>query len=201
MIHKWKPSIEKELGVVGKGFTKIDKTDLPALKTQYVVQELPSKLVYTVKPPNTELDETSEEFYCRRKSRIVCCGNFAAEDQSDLFAGGAAAESLRCSLMYSLKRQWRAGIVDIAGAFMLTPLPHEQGNVVYVIRPPAALVQLGLATSTERWLLTHGMYGLRQSPKLWASYRDASMGDMQAVAHGKEWRMSQGRAEPNLWLV
>ncbi|CAE7671934.1 TY4B-J [Symbiodinium sp. CCMP2592] len=130
VIHKWKPAIEKELGVVEKGFLRVDAKDIAILKKKYVVQELPSKLVYTVKPPNTEKDDTSEEYYCRRKARIVCCGNYAAEDQSELFAGGAAAESLRCSLVYALKRLWRAAIVDIAGEFMLTPLAHEEGGVV-----------------------------------------------------------------------
>ncbi|CAE7563194.1 GIP [Symbiodinium sp. CCMP2592] len=201
VIHKWKPAIEKELGVVEKGFLRVDAKDIAILKRKYVVQELPSKLVYTVKPPNAANDDTSEEFYCRRKARIVCCGNFAAEDQSELFAGGAAAESLRCSLVYALKRVWRAAIVDIAGAFMLTPLAHEEGGVVYIIRPPAALIQLGLAKESERWMLTHGMYGLRQSPKLWASFRDTSMSDMSVEAEGKQWMMLKGRAEPNLWLV
>ena len=84
---------------------------------------------------------------------------------------------------------------------MLTPLEKGEGKVVYVIRPPAALVQLQLAEPRERWLLTHGMYGLRQSPKLWASYRDESLADFEVEAEGKKWTMKQGRAEPNLWLV
>ena len=143
--------------MVEKGFVRIHVNDIPGLKEKYVVQELPSKLVYTVKPPAEDPGDGSETSYCKRKSRIVCCGNFAAEDQSDLFAGGAAAESLRCSLTYSLRRQWRSGIVDITGAFMLTPLDRGEGQIIYIIRPPAALVQLQLAEPHERWLLSIGL--------------------------------------------
>ncbi|CAE7317114.1 TY5A, partial [Symbiodinium microadriaticum] len=135
------------------------------------------------------------------QARIVCCGNYAAEDQGELFAGGAAAESLRCALTYTAKRRWRAGITDITGAFMLTPLPTGIGEVVYIIRPPAALVQLGLADPSERWQLTHGMYGLRQSPKLWSAFRDGEMKKMIIEDEDTSWILKQGEAEPNMWLV
>ena len=35
--------------MVEKGFVRIHVNDIPGLKEKYVVQELPSKLVYTVK--------------------------------------------------------------------------------------------------------------------------------------------------------
>ena len=202
-IEKWRPAIDKEVGVVEKGFKRIRASEIENLKADYDVQELPSKLVYTVKPPTstTTTDQEDESTYCRRKARIVCCGNFAEGEAGDIFAGGAAAESLRCVLTYTTKRQWVPGIVDVTGAFMLTPLPGEKGAVKYIIRPPAALVQLGLADETERWLLTHGMYGLRQSPRLWQEYRDSELRQMK-IEHGEHtWALEQGQAEPNLWKV
>ncbi|CAE7360569.1 GIP [Symbiodinium sp. CCMP2592] len=200
-IDKWKPAIAKEVGVIEKGFVRIHANDIPSLKAKYAVQELPSKLVYTVKPPAEDTGDGSEASCCKRKARIVCCGNYADEEQNDLFAGGAAAESLRCSLTYAVHRRWRSGIVDITGAFMLTPLERREGQTVYIIRPPAVLIQLGLAEPHERWMLTHGMYGLRQSPKLWASYRDGSLSSLEIEAEEKIWTLKQGQAEPNLWLV
>ncbi|OLP80086.1 hypothetical protein AK812_SmicGene39547 [Symbiodinium microadriaticum] len=200
-IQRWRPAIVKELGVVERGFKRIAGGDLAKLKEKFQVQELPSKLVYTVKPPAGGVDPPEEAAFCKRKARIVCCGNYAAEDQGELFAGGAAAESLRCALTYTAKRRWRAGITDITGAFMLTPLPTGVGEVVYIIRPPAALVQLGLADPSERWQLTHGMYGLRQSPKLWSAFRDGEMKKMTIEDEDTSWTLKQGEAEPNMWLV
>ena len=200
VIEKWRPAILKELGVVERGFKRITTTDIARLRGTAAVQELPSKLVYTVKPPSGDEHE-DERAYCRRKARIVCCGNYAAEDQNELYAGGAAAESLRCVLAYTARRKWRSGITDITGAFMLTPLPTGVGQVIYIIRPPAALVQLGLVDPQERWQLTHGMYGLRQSPKLWSSFRDSEMKKMVVEHDGKVWVLQQGTAEPNMWLV
>ncbi|CAE7885488.1 TY5A [Symbiodinium sp. KB8] len=171
----------QELGVVERGFKRITGNEVAKLKE-------------SVDPPE-------ESAFCKRKARIVCCGNYAAEDQGELFAGGAAAESLRCALTYTAKRRWRAGITDITGAFMLTPLPTGIGEVVYIIRPPAALVQLGLADPSERWQLTHGMYGLRQSPKLWSAFRDGEMKKMIIEDEDTSWILKQGEAEPNMWLV
>ena len=200
-IEKWRPAIAKELGVVEKGFKRITVQELRALREQHVVQELPSKLVYTVKPPSFEAEPGGEAAICKRKARIVCCGNYAADDQGELYAGGAAAESLRCALNYTARRRWRAGITDITGAFMLTPLPQGEGEVIYIIRPPMALVQLGLADPEERWQLTHGMYGLRQSPKLWSSFRDGKLKKMIIPGEEKVWALHQGVAEPNMWTV
>ncbi|CAE7197715.1 GIP [Symbiodinium sp. CCMP2592] len=203
VIEKWRPAISKEVGVVEKGFKRIHVKDIEALKAEFEVQELPSKLVYTVKPPTSSTTTATEDesSFCRRKARIVCCGNFADGDAGDIFAGGAAAESLRCALTYTTKRRWIPGIVDVTGAFMLTPLPGGRGAVWYIIRPPAALVQLGLAEESERWLLTHGMYGLRQSPRLWQEFRDSELKQMKFDHEGRTWSLKQGQAEPNLWLV
>ncbi|CAE7633410.1 RE1 [Symbiodinium sp. CCMP2592] len=204
-IEKWRAAIAKEVGVVEKGFKRIRADEVNEMKKEFTVQELPSKLVYTVKPPNTTPTTTSdsedESLYCRRKARVVCCGNFADEEGSDLFAGGIAAESMRCVLVYTADQGWMVGIVDVTGAFMLTPLPQSQGQVRYIIRPPAALVALGLADRNERWLLTHGMYGLRQSPRLWADYRDTELKNITVEYDDKVCGLKQGVAEPNMWLV
>ena len=138
-IDRWKPAIAKELGVVERGFKRVSVKDLAAIKAERVVQELPSKLVYTVKPPAEGTVDENEAKYCKRKARIVCCGNYASKDPGELFAGGAAAESLRCALTYTARRKWRSGITDITGAFMLTPLPTGPDQVIYSIRPPAVV--------------------------------------------------------------
>ncbi|CAE7334683.1 unnamed protein product, partial [Symbiodinium sp. KB8] len=198
-VEKWKPSIEKELKVVEQGFERTTVEEVRRLKASYQVQELPTKLVYTLKPPAEDAAPGSEAAKCKRKSRIVCCGNFNDQDPGDVFASGAAAESLRCVLTLTALKRWAAGGLDITGAFMLTPLPRDK--VLIVITPPAILVQLGLATSGERWILTRAMYGLRQAPHLWSEFRDKAVKAMRMNVNGKDWMFRQGGAEPNVWFL
>ena len=68
-------------------------------------------------------------------------------------------------------------------------------------RPPSILQKLGLVEESERWILTHGMYGLRQSPKLWAEFRDRTIQQFRFEAESKTWMLKQGDAEPNLWAL
>ena len=199
---KWLPSIKKELQVVEKGFQRLSSSQAKQYERDPNVQNLPAKMVYTLKPPAAENQETGgEESLCKRKARIVCCGNFADDAPQDVFASGAAAESMRCTLVYSMYRKWITGSLDITGAFMLTPMPVGPDQVRYLITPPAILVQLGLVQPGEKWLLTHGMYGLRQSPKLWANYRDKMMKEMVFETENRQWRLHQGAAEPNIWFI
>eukprot|EP00439_Symbiodinium_sp_Y106_P067020 s115_g11.t1 len=200
-MDKWRPAIEKELRVVEKGFYKSTAQKVEEMKASYKVQELPAKLVYTLKPPAAESELHNEAGYCKRKARIVCCGNYASEEEADIFASGAAAESLRSCLTYSAWQRWTTGLLDIAGAFMLTPLPQGPDEIVYAIRPPSILQKLGLVEESERWILTHGMYGLRQSPKLWAEFRDRTIQKFRFEAEGKTWMLKQGDTEPNLWAL
>ena len=78
VIEKWRPAIAKEVAVVEKGFKRIKIQDVSSLKENHIVQELPSKLVYTIKPPAGDGLAEGEQSFCKRKARIVCCGNYAA---------------------------------------------------------------------------------------------------------------------------
>ncbi|CAE7332045.1 unnamed protein product [Symbiodinium sp. KB8] len=200
-MEKWRAAIVKELGVVEKGFYRTTVEGVKELKKTRKVQELPAKLVYTIKPPAEGGEQGTEEALCKRKARIVCCGNFNSEDPGDVFASGAAAESLRCALTLSAWRRWFVGGVDIGGAFMLTPLDDDVKAVLFAVTPPAILVRLGLVQPTERWILTRAMYGLRQSPKLWSVFRDKTVKGLVIELQGLRWRFKQGVAEPNLWYL
>ncbi|OLP76426.1 Retrovirus-related Pol polyprotein from transposon TNT 1-94 [Symbiodinium microadriaticum] len=200
-MEKWRAAIVKELGVVEKGFYRTTVEGVKELKKTRKVQELPAKLVYTIKPPVEGGEQGTEEALRKRKARIVCCGNFNSEDPGDVFASGAAAESLRCALTLSAWRRWFVGGVDIGGAFMLTPLDDDVKAVLFAVTPPAILVRLGLVQPTERWILTRAMYGLRQSPKLWSLFRDKTVKGLVIELQGRRWRFKQGVAEPNLWYL
>ncbi|CAE7649513.1 unnamed protein product, partial [Symbiodinium necroappetens] len=97
--------------------------------------------------------------------------------------------------------RWSAGGLDIGGAFMLTPLDDGESAVLFAVTPPAILARLGLVAPDERWILTHVMYGLRQSPKLWSVFRDKTVKAMKIELDGELWQFRQGVAEPNLWYL
>ena len=197
--ENWRASIEKELKVIEKGFYRVDMDGLRKLKKTHQVQELPAKMVYTLKPPAEDAKVGTEAVKCKRKARIVCCGNFNEQDPGDVFASGAAAESLRCALTLAAIKRWAAGGLDIGGAFMLTPLPQDK--VLFAITPPAILIQLGLAQQGERWILTRAMYGLRQAPRLWSEFRDKVVKTIKVCINEEEWEFRQGGAEPNIWML
>ncbi|CAE7864867.1 RE2, partial [Symbiodinium necroappetens] len=200
-MERWRDAIVKELGVVEKGFYKTTVDGVRELKKSRKVQELPAKLVYTLKPPSEPGEPGTESAKCKRKARIVCCGNFNSEDPGDVFASGAAAESLRCALALTAMKRWSAGGLDIGGAFMLTPLDDDVNAVLFAVTPPAILVRLKLVEPNERWILTRAMYGLRQSPRLWSVFRDKTVKAMKIELAGDTWYFKQGVAEPNLWYL
>ena len=99
------------------------------------------------------------------------------------FASGAAAETLRCFVVISSKRRWCIGSLDVTSAFLLTPIPQGKGFPVFALTPPRSrlLVRLGLAEEGEIWILTHAVYGLRESPMLWSDFRDCQLRALRCV--------------------
>ena len=121
----------------------------------------PSKFVFTVKPPDPPAQEDllhaarEGQANFKRKARLVACGNYAPGTGSEVYASGAAAETLRCFVVISSKRRWLLGPLDVTSAFLLTPIPKGNGFPVFALTPPRLLVRLGLAQGGELWILTH----------------------------------------------
>ena len=91
--------------------------------------------------------------------------------------------------------------LDVTSAFLLTPIPQGKGFPVFALTPPRLLVRLGLAEEGELWILTHAVYGLRESPKLWSDFRDCQLRALRCVVDGVELQLQQGRLDPNWWRV
>ena len=81
---------------------------------------------------------------------------------------------------------------------MLTPMTDD---VVTVVNSPTILVSMGLVEKGEKWVLTHAMYGLRQSPRLLSSFRDGHLRRLVGSWEGKDLKFVQGEVEPNLWAT
>ena len=94
---------------------------------------VPSKLVFTCKPPNQGAAPKAQDVSkgkearakWRRKCRLVLCGNFVerpeGQSQAELYAAGASADSMRVALVLASACYWAGAGSDIQGAFLLAP--------------------------------------------------------------------------------
>ena len=198
--EQWLSSIRKEIGVIEQAVTRLSPEEVRqgGWLRRPNVKVVPSKLVFTVKPPASEGDSSA---LFKRKARLVACGNHAPSTGSDIYASGAAAEALRCFLVISSRKGWTVGALDITSAFLLTPIPVGEDFPIFALTPPRYLVKQGLAREGELWILTHAVYGLHESPKLWCDYRDAQLQGVRCVVDGEELRLLRGTLDPNWWRI
>ena len=173
------------------------------------LQIVPSKLVFTVKPPDqgaavvgdaSKAASQSQGLY-RRKSRLVACGNAAPNTGLDVYAGGAQAESLRLVIALGSLFGWMLGCLDITSAFLKTPIPDLAGFPIFALTPPRLLIKLGLAVPHELWILSHAVYGLRETPRLWGQFRDSCLAALEWEFEGDTFRLEPSTLDPNWWKV
>ena len=190
-------SLTKTTGAV----TPIRLEDLGDEEVEYA----PAKLVATRKAPDG-----------KRRTRIVACGNLvtssvqtsgAAEasetncgnqkKSADTYAAGVEGSVMRATLRTCAARGFTGATTDVKTAFLLAP---RRGKGKLVVRPPKILVESGLISSDELWMVNQALYGLQASPADWSQFRDDTV---------KTWRWEhKGMAmkllptmEPNLWRV
>ena len=136
----------------------------------------------------------------KRKARLVVCGNHAPSTSSELYASGAAAETLRCFVVLCSKRCWWLGSLDVSSAFLLTPIPIRQRLSIACSHATKTAGETRPRQGGELWILTHAVYGLRESPKLWSGFRDCQLLGLRCTVDGEELRLVRGRLDPN-WCV
>ena len=158
------------------------------------VQVLPAKTVFTVKP-----DGGSKWF--KRKCRVVGCGNYESKDPTlDLYASGVPADVLRACLVESARKGYNAFITDVKNAFLRADIPSDvQGKIL--LRPPRILEQMNITAAGEVWMITKAVYGLRQSPRWWGTYRDEKLSAAEWEGPSGRTRMRQSKVESNLWTL
>eukprot|EP00439_Symbiodinium_sp_Y106_P000023 s9351_g1.t1 len=193
-LPKWKPAVEKELATLKEPGVLISHygEEAKSLMEDPRTSVIPLKGVFTAKPPSS-----SNGSYYRRKCRLVACGNQTPfTDVESLYASGAPAELVRAALVEASSHMWGAYTCDIRSAFTLTPIPSEAGRR-YVLRPPRWLVELGLAQEGECYTLGRVLYGFREAPVWWASFRDEVLkkGEFDGC------RLVQGEADPSIWKI
>ncbi|CAE7218690.1 unnamed protein product [Symbiodinium sp. CCMP2456] len=202
-VDRWVPALRKEIASLEHAVDKVmsDEEDVQQDLATGRGQMIPMKVVFTVKPPDVPAEgEQPLELY-KRKARIVVCGNMASHQPGEVYTNTTPAEVVRAAIALARFFNWDFGMIDVVAAFLQTPLKELQdAPLVYGI-PPKLLVKIGLCRPGELWRLTHAVYGLQESPKLWGSYRDIRLARIQLVFEGKRVTLMQGRVEPSWWSV
>ena len=200
-FEKWVPAIEKGLGPIDHAVRKISGKE-PGVNTWLsngAFQRLPTKLVFTVKPGDAP-DPLDPRTWYKRKARLVVCGNMAAESDKLTFSPTAAAELVRVALVMSSQNKWQVGLLDVVAAFLCTPLQGPNSPRI-AVQPPRVLQRAGMIPWGELWILTHALYGLRESPRLWSEYRDSLLMELKIMVDDEEMYLTKGKVEGSWWTV
>ncbi|CAE7336511.1 GIP [Symbiodinium pilosum] len=190
-------AIQKELDNLFKGGTlvEIDREEALRLERAGALRLVPSKGVHTLKPPG------SEDVKFKRKYRLVLCGNFVAPEEQfgSLYAGGASAETFRTVLASTAHKGWLGAAADITGAFLLAPWPGHLHR--YAVVPPRLLVDNNYVPANTFWLVLRPLYGLRESPAIWAAHRSARFSSARIFYKNKYLVLKMSKVDPELWFV
>ena len=155
------------------------------------IEVLPAKGVFTVKP--------GKPF--RRKVRIVSCGNFAKGVSEDvLYASGAAAETLRITLVKAGSSRHSVYSTDIKNAFLLAPIPGSSTKR-YALKPPAILILLGICEPDEIWEVCKALYGFKEAPKWWSRFRDDTLTTASFPTPQGTATLRRTVGDENLWVI
>ena len=197
VVSRWHAAIRKELDNLFNGGTlvEISREEARRLERQGVLRLVPSKSVHTLKPPANK----SEKY--KRKYRLMLCGNFAAPEEQfgSLYAGGASAETFRTVLAIAAGRGWLGATADITGAFLLAPWPEHLHR--YAIVPPRLLIDNGCVSENAFWLVIRLLYGLRESPAIWSSYRSARLSQARVRYKSNYLILRVSKVDPELWFI
>ena len=194
VLSRWVAAIRKEVeNLLSTGTVReVPMAELRALEKQGLVTVAPAKCVFTLKPPAKHGDKY------KRKLRLVICGNFLADEGGSLYASGVNTDSLRLALVLAAARSWMAAVSDITGAFLLAPWREHLPR--YGIYPPRVVRDAQLVGEVG-WLLERPLYGLRESPSAWASYRDARLREARIVLGAAVLILRPTISETELWIV
>ncbi|CAE7240501.1 unnamed protein product [Symbiodinium sp. CCMP2592] len=193
-LQEWTPSIAKEVQTLeGSGTLRglpLQEAKEKAAKGELVL--VPAKTVHTAKPPG------EGDGLFKRRSRIVICGNYI-HNEVEVYTASTNAESVRCSLSYGAKRRWHGAVTDVNSAFTLTPM--TESKVCYAITMPKVVVDAGCAPPQTAYLVDRVLYGLREAPRLWGSFRDRRISRAKLKVGDKQCVFLQMETDPAVWRL
>ena len=198
VLQRWTQAIEKEVASLFDSGTlvRVSYKKARQMEQNGELKIVPAKCVFTLKPP------TAAGGKCRRKCRMVICGNFIDKDDVDgqmsLYASGTSTDALRLVLSVASSRAWIAAIADVTSAFLLAEWP--EGMPRYALAPPKIIKESG-DYDDSLWMVQRPLYGLRESPKIWSQFRNAKLRELRVVIRDRNLGLKQLVSEPELWLL
>ena len=197
VVDRWHAAIRKDLDNLFDGGTlaQISREEARRLERQGLLRLVPSKGVHTLKPPGPK------DVKHKRKYRLVLRGNFAAPEEQfgSLYAGGASAETFRTVLAIAAHKRWWGTTADITGAFLLAPWPEDLHK--YAVVPPRLLTDNGYISEDAFLLVLRPLYGLRESPAIWAAYRSSRLSQARILYGSKYLVLKVSAVDPELWFI
>ena len=185
---KWLNGAKAEMqGMTDKGV--LDSHDRDSLKqdlglapSDRLPQILPTKLVVSRKPDDSALEAVADkktkknqitEPPWKAKVRLCACGNFEANDGTDVTTQNVSSQALRImGHELSAHQTWIAAGGDISLAFLNSDMDPSE---LVLLEPPSVLKRLGLVKPGTVWRARKHIYGLRRSPKAWGQLRDTTI--------------------------
>ena len=194
-INEWKPALEAEYRSLKdhKAICPINEEEYQRLrKEREVMESIPGMLVATLKPPS------------RKKARVVACGNHvqSGAERGDLSAGGIDTIAFRSLVSMATREGFSIGTADVKTAFLQAPRRSTPGRET-IVQPPAILKEAGVLSYgwAERWKVTGALYGLVESPRDWADFRDGKLRQMSWRVHDGGRVQLRPTAESHLWKL
>ncbi|CAE7605479.1 GIP [Symbiodinium sp. CCMP2592] len=71
----------------------------------------------------------------------------------------------------------------------------------YAVQPPRFLIDNNYAEETECWLVVKPLYGLRESPSIWASFRTARLSGARIPYKGGFITLQPSKVDKEIWLA
>ena len=116
-----------------------------------------------------------------------------------MYAGGASIETFRAALTYAASRKWRGASSDISSAFLLASWPDHLSR--YAVIPPKFLIDNGFAAADECWMVQKPLYGLRESPSIWATYRSDRLASARIPYKDGFITLVPSKVDKEVWLA
>ena len=191
-IEEWKQPFEEEVkALTSSALEPIDGEQFNQLLAGPMeVECLPMKGVASVKPP------------CRRKARIVVCGNYAAEKEDeglDNSASGVDSVCIRTFINAAVHYGWTAGSIDVSKAFLQAPRRTAEKRITIGI-PPKIVTDMKLVPQGQRWIIHQALYGLAESPGDWGAHRDGELSVIKWSDDGDIYKLIK-TPERNVWRI
>ena len=191
-MGEWKQAFADEVeALTSTALEPIDEARFnQLLEGPMEVECLPMKGVASLKPP------------CRRKARIVVCGNYASEKEDEALdnsVSGVDSVCIRTFINAAVQYNWTAGSIDVSKAFLQAPRRTATKRIT-IGMPPKIVTDMDLVPKGQRWIIHQALYGLTESPGDWSAHRDGELNILEWSMENDIYKLEK-TPERNVWRI